>query len=214
MADEKDPAANSDTSPTEYTFEDVVLPHLDAAYRLARWLTGNEHDAEDMVQDASLRAIRYFRTFSGGNSRAWFLRIVRNTCYSSRRYKSQPTPDVFDEEHHSSRHEAMDPERLMLRSDNVVLIERAMKDLPKRFRELLVLRELEDFSYQELADVLGVPIGTVMSGLSRARHAFRLALTRQLSPGRSGAGTAHSRQRDEYMSDDVHRLECRLSDGD
>jgi RNA polymerase sigma-70 factor, ECF subfamily len=168
---ETDPAA-------EYTFEDVVLPHLDAAYRLARWLTGNAHDAEDIVQDACLRAIRYFKTFSGGNSRAWFLRIVRNTCYSSRGRNARPAFDLFDEEHHGGSDDAMDPERLMLRTDNVRLIERAMNDLPERFRELLTLRELEDFSYQELSEVLEIPIGTVMSGLSRARHAFRLALTR------------------------------------
>jgi RNA polymerase sigma factor (sigma-70 family) len=173
--------SNTETDPAaEYTFEDVVLPHLDAAYRLARWLTRNEHDAEDVVQDACVRAIRYFRTFSGGNSRAWFLRIVRNTCYSARGRKAQPILEVFDEEYHGSRYDAADPERLMLRSDNVVLIERALKELPDRFRELLVLRELEDLSYQELADVLGVPMGTVMSGLSRARHALRLALTRQM----------------------------------
>ena len=167
-----------------HTFDEVVLPHLDAAYRLARWLTRNEHDAEDVVQDAALRAIRYIGTFSGGNARAWFLKIVRNTCYSSRgRRSAAPALDVFDEAQHSGQiasQDPVDPERLMLRADNTVLIERAMKDLPERFRELLVLRELEDLSYQELADVLGIPIGTVMSGLSRARHALRLALGREL----------------------------------
>jgi RNA polymerase sigma-70 factor, ECF subfamily len=167
-----------------YTFDEVVLPHLDAAYRLARWLTRNEHDAEDIVQDAALRAIRYIRTFSGGNARAWFLRIVRNTYYSSRgRRPGAPALDVFDEAQHSGQigpQDPMDAEHLLLRADNAVLIERAMKDLPERFRELLVLRELEDLSYQELAEVLAIPIGTVMSGLSRARHAFRLALSREL----------------------------------
>lgn len=162
------------------SFDDVVLPHLDAAYRLARWLIGNEHDAEDIVQEASLRAIRYFRTFSGGNGRAWFLRIVRNMYYSWRGHKLQPPIDVFDEEQHSGTQDSMNPETQLLQAANVVLIEHALKDLPERFRELLVLRELEGLSYQELAGVLGIPIGTVMSGLSRARQSFRRALNRQL----------------------------------
>ena len=155
------------------SFEDVVLPHLDAAYRLAKWLTRNEHDAEDVVQEASLRAFRYFRTFSGGNGRAWFLRIVRNTCYGWRGHTFQERTDPFDEEQHRSDRPATDPETLLLQTDDVALIERVMSKLPARFRELLVLRELEGLSYRELADVMGVPVGTVMSGLSRARQAFR-----------------------------------------
>jgi RNA polymerase sigma-70 factor (ECF subfamily) len=158
------------------TFEDVVLPHLDAAYRLARWLVASEHDAEDVVQEACLRALRYFRTFSGGNSRAWFLRIVRNTCYGWHSQTRQVATDVFDEELHSATAPPIDPETLALRAADVALIEDAMRHLPGRFRELLVLRELEGLSYQELADVLGIPIGSVMSGLSRARQAFRCAL--------------------------------------
>jgi RNA polymerase sigma-70 factor (ECF subfamily) len=162
------------------TLESVVLPNLDAAYRLARWLAGNQQDAEDIVQEASLRAIRYFRTFSGGNGRAWFLRIVRNTCYSWRGDKPQAPVDEFDEEQHSNVRDAMNPETLLLHAADVALVKRAMNDLPDRFRELLVLRELEGLTYQELADVLAIPIGTVMSGLSRARHALHGALTRQL----------------------------------
>ena len=162
------------------SFEDVVLPHLDAGYRLARWLMRNEHDAEDVVQDASLRAFRYFRTFSGGNGRAWFLSIVRNLCFSWRGRGLEPTTDVFDEEQHSSAHQAMNPESLMLQAADVQLIKHTLSNLPHRFREMLVLRELEGLSYQELADVLGVPVGTVMSGLSRARQAFRRALDAQL----------------------------------
>jgi len=163
-----------------WTFEEVVLPHLDAAYRLARWLTGNEHDAEDVVQEASLRAIQYFRSFSGGDGRAWFLRIVRNVCYSWRGRSVQPGTDVFDEEQHSDPELTVDPEMLLLHEDHVVLVEDAMRELPDRFRELLVLREIEGLSYQELAGVLQIPIGTVMSGLSRARQAFRRAVTLQL----------------------------------
>jgi len=168
-------------------FEDVVLPHLDAAYRLARWLMRNEEDAEDVVQEASLRAFRYFRTFNGGNGRAWYLRIVRNTCHGWRGFGAQAPTDPFDEERHSSTQSASDPESLLLHTDDVRLIERAMRDLPERFRDLLVLRELEGLSYRELADALGIPIGTVMSGLSRAREGFRAALDdilRQQAAGR------------------------------
>jgi RNA polymerase sigma-70 factor (ECF subfamily) len=161
-------------------FEDIVLPHLDSAYRLARWLVGNEHDAEDAVQEACVRALRYFRTYSGGNSRAWFLRIVRNTCYGWHVHPGQPATDVFDEAQHSETHVPADPETLLLHAANVEIIERALSQLPDRFRELLVLRELEGFSYRELADVLDIPIGSVMSGLSRARHAFRRALETRL----------------------------------
>ena len=151
------------TAPTVESFDEVVLPHLDAAYRLARWLMRNEHDAEDVVQEASLRAFRYFRTFAGGNGRAWFLRIVRNTCCGWRGHGVQALTDPFDEEQHSSAQPASDPETLLLQTDDVTLIERAMSNLPDRFRELLVLRELEGLSYRELADVMGIPIGTVMS---------------------------------------------------
>ena len=162
------------------SFDEVVLPNLDAAYRVARWLIRNEHDAEDVVQEASLRAFRYFRTFTGGNGRAWFLRIVRNTCWSCRGHSVQAPTDPFDEEQHSSAQPASDPETLLLHTDDVTLIKQAMSTLPDRFRELLVLRELEDLSYRELADVMGIPMGTVMSGLSRARQAFRRALNNQL----------------------------------
>jgi RNA polymerase sigma-70 factor, ECF subfamily len=168
------------------SFDAVVLPHLDAALRLARWLVGNEHDAEDVVQDASLRAFRYFRTFTGGNGRAWFLRIVRNTCYG-RRVLSHAPSDPFDEEHHSGARPALDPEALLLQTDDAALVERAMRRLPDRSHELLVLRELEGLSYQEVADAMGIPCGTVMSGLSRARQAFRGAVTDELK--RSGAPT-------------------------
>ena len=165
------------------SFDEVVLPHLDAAYRLARWLMRNEEDAEDVVQEASLRAFRYFRTFTGGNARGWFLRIVRNTCWSSCASFHAAT-DPFDEEQHSSTQPASDPETLLLQTDDVALIQRAMRNLPDRFRELLVLRELEGLSYRELADVMGIPMGTVMSSLSRARQAFRGALNNEVK--RSG----------------------------
>jgi RNA polymerase sigma-70 factor (ECF subfamily) len=157
------------------SFDDVVLPHLDAACRLARWLMRNEHDAEDVVQEASLRAFRYFRTFTGGDGRAWFLRIVRNACAGWRSRRFQAVTDPFDEEQHRSDRSASDPETLLLQTDDATLIARAMRNLPGRFHQLLVLRELEGLSYRELADVMGIPMGTVMSRLSRARHSSSIS---------------------------------------
>ena len=176
---------NSTSSPIGDTFDEVVLPQLAAAHRLARWLMRNEDDAEDAVQEASLRALRYFNTFSGGNSRAWFLRIVRNTCCGQGAGFRAPT-DPFDEEQHSGAQPSSDPETLLLQTDDAASIARAMRRLPDRFHRLLVLRELEGRSYRELADVMEIPIGTVMSRLSRAREALRGALDCELrQPGAS-----------------------------
>lgn len=161
------------------SFDEVVLPHLDAAKRLARWLMRNEHDAEDVVQEASLRALRYFRTFTGGNARAWFLKIVRNTCHGWRGNHGRAPTDPFDEERHSRDRRTLDPEALALLTEDVRLLEQALRDVPERLRELLVLRELEGQSYRELAASLGIPIGSVMSGLWRARQALRSALNNQ-----------------------------------
>jgi RNA polymerase sigma-70 factor (ECF subfamily) len=177
------------------TFDEVVLPHLDVAYRLARWLMRNEHDAEDVVQEASLRAFRYFRTFTGGDGRAWFLRIVRNTCAGWRGHRSNGLTDPFDEEQHHSAQTGSDPEALLLQTDDATLIARAMHNLPDRLHQLLVLRELEGLSYRELADVMGVPMGTVMSRLSRARQALRGALDTELNPSVISA-TPHVREQE------------------
>jgi len=166
------------------SFDEVVVPHLSAARRLARWMMRNEHDAEDVVQEASLRAFRYFRTFTGGNGRAWFLQIVRNTCHGWRDRDVDALTDVFDEEQHHPLGPAPDPETLLLQTDDATLVERVMRNLPDRFRRLLVLRELEGLSYRELTGVMGMPMGSVMSGLSRARQAFRGALRNELQ--RSG----------------------------
>jgi RNA polymerase sigma-70 factor, ECF subfamily len=177
------------------SFDDVVLPHLDAAYRLARWLMRDEHDAEDVLQEASLRALRYFRTFVGGDGRAWFLRIVRNTCYGWRSHRDQAPTDSFDEEQHSSERPQSDPETLLLQTDDARLIARALSSLPDHFHQLLVLRELEGLSYRELSDVIGIPMGTVMSRLSRAREALRGALDTELpQPGISSR--PHSREQE------------------
>jgi RNA polymerase sigma-70 factor (ECF subfamily) len=166
--------------PSRPSFDEVVLPHLTAARRLARWLLRNEHDAEDALQEAALRAFRYFGTFSGGDGRAWFLSIVRNTCRGWRMRPSDAAMDPFDEEQHGSGPCAFDPELLMHHHDAAVLIARAMSHMPDRVRELLVLREVEGLSYRELADVMRLPMGTVMSRLSRARAAFRGAMTATL----------------------------------
>ena len=154
------------------SFERSVLPHLDAGYRLARWLTHNDQDAEDAVQEAALRAFRYFETFDGRDARSWFLRIVRNACHSAHARKPPPH-ESFDEEHHPAAHDVGDPEALASRTDDAAFITRVLNSLPERFRTVLVLREVEGLSYRELADVIGIPTGTVMSSLSRARRAFR-----------------------------------------
>jgi RNA polymerase sigma-70 factor (ECF subfamily) len=167
------------------TFEDVVLPHLDAGYRLACWLLRSEGDAEDVVQESALRALRYFRTFVGGNGRAWFLRIVRHTCWSSRSGVAPGPTDPFDEQRHGVERSVSDPEALLIQIDTAALIDRALRELPDRFRELFVLRELEGLSYRELARVFDIPMGTVMSGLYRARRALRMALA---EPRQSAAG--------------------------
>ena len=162
------------------SFDDVVVPHLAAGYRLACWLLRNEDDAEDVVQEASLRAFRYFRTFTGGNGRAWFLRIVRNTCCSWRGRRVPGEIDPFDEEQHSREDTVCDPETLLVRRATAAAIDQALDHLPTRFRQLIVLREMEGLTYREVADAMGIPMGTVMSGLSRARRALRGALHQHL----------------------------------
>ena len=159
------------------SFDDVILPHLDAAYNLARWLVRNGHDAEDVVQDAYLRAFQYFGTFHGGNARAWLLAIVRNTYFRwlQKNRAQQPAAD-FDEEIHSDAREGSTPETLLLQRDDSKWLEQAMRTLPVRFRELLVLRGLEGLSYREISEVVDIPIGTVMSRLFRAREALRALL--------------------------------------
>ena len=145
-------------SAVDASFDEVVVPHLNAARRLARWMMRNEHDAEDVVQEASLRALRYFETFAGGNGRAWFLQIVRNTCHGWRGRDVDALTDPFDEEQHHSLGPSPDPETLLLQTDDATLVERVMRNLPDRFRRLLVLRELEGLSYRELTGVTGMPV--------------------------------------------------------
>jgi RNA polymerase sigma-70 factor (ECF subfamily) len=193
------PPGSATTPVPGESFDDVVLPHLDVAYRLARWLMRNEQDAQDVVQEASLRAFRYFRTFTGGDGRAWFLRIVRNTCCGWRSRRFEALTDPFDERQHCSGRPTSDPETLLLQTDDASLIARAMRNLPNRFHQLLVLRELEGLSYRELSDVMGIPMGTVMSSLSRARQALRGALENELKPSGVSART-HAEEREAVLA--------------
>ncbi len=160
------------------SFEQAVLPHLDAAYNLARWLTRNEQDAEDVVQEAYLRAFRFFAGFRGGDARAWLLKIVRNTCYTWL-HANRPLQDAaeFDENLFPPDSRALNPEEVVLQNDSRTLVRRALERLAPNYREVLVLRELEGMSYKEIADITGMPAGTVMSSLSRARDRLRQVLT-------------------------------------
>jgi len=160
-------------------FEQTVLPHLDAAHNLARWLTRNDHDAEDLVQMAFVRAVRFFDTYQGGNARAWLLTIVRNTFYSSLRADPQDE-QVFDEDLHSPLSDWSGPEQNQNRADTSRIVNQALEHLPTSFREVLILKEMEEMSYREIADMAGIPIGTVMSRLARAR---KLLLTYLSSAG-------------------------------
>lgn len=172
--------AQHDSVATVETFDDVVLSHLDVAYRLARWIVRNDHDAEDAVQEAALHAFRYSRTFTGGNSRAWFLKIVRHTCQAWRQRNKGTYSEPFQEERDVDQSHSDELETPALQGADAALIERALGTLSDRFRSLLVLRELEGLSYQELADVMEMPMGSVMSALSRARQALRQVLLDEL----------------------------------
>jgi RNA polymerase sigma-70 factor, ECF subfamily len=159
-------------------FEQAVLPHLDAAYNLARWMMRNEQDAQDVAQEAYLRAFRFFSGFRGGDARAWLLKIVRNTCYTWL-HINRPLQDAdeFDENFFPPDSHAPNPEEVVLQNDSDILVRRALEMLPANSREVLILRELEGMSYKEIADITGMPVGTVMSSLSRARGRLRQVLT-------------------------------------
>jgi len=162
-------------------FEQAILPHLDAAYNLARWLTRNDHDAQDMVQDASLRAFKFFDGFHGVDARAWLLTIVRNTCYTwleqNRRGQAMTS---FDEEIHTVEEDALNPSALALKSGDREMLKQSLEQLPAEFREVIVLRDLEELSYKQIAEVINVPLGTVMSRLARARARLKGILCSRL----------------------------------
>jgi RNA polymerase sigma factor (sigma-70 family) len=162
-------------SQDQLRFEALVLPHLDAAFNLARWLLRSPSDAEDAAQEAMLRAYRFFSGFHGGDVRAWLLQIVRNTCYSSlEKSRFAQSTAEFDEELHSQP--GPSPEALAIAGDERRRLARALESLPPRFREVIVLRELEGCSYKEIATITSIPIGTVMSTLSRARRQLQMTL--------------------------------------
>ena len=166
-------------------FEEVVLPHLDAAFNYARGLTKSEADAEDVVQDAAARALRFFSSLRNDDARSWLLTIVRNTWYA--RFSKVGSADrhtVLDEMQDDHPDEQLDPEALVIQRQAVERVQRAIEELPVEFREVIVLRELEGLSYKEIAAVVGVPIGTVMSRLARWRAA----------PGALGSGARAGRR--------------------
>jgi RNA polymerase sigma-70 factor (ECF subfamily) len=164
------------------SFEALMLPHLDAAHNLARWLLRNEQDAQDVVQEAFLRAFKSFSGFHGSDGRAWLLTIVRNTSYTL--LKKNGVADLtspFDEEIHASGHESVSPATILEHYEDAELIREAMDELPAEFREILALRHQEGLSYKEIADIAQIPSGTVMSRLARARAKLKEYLAARMS---------------------------------
>ncbi len=164
-------------------FKHIILPHLEAAYNLARWLLRNDHDAEDVVQEALIRAFRFFDGFSGQNPRAWLLKVVRNSAYTFlHQNRARELGTEFDEELHANRaspcRNSETPEALLVRSAQQRFLNEAVEALPVEFREVFVLREMEGLSYKEIAEMARIPIGTVMSRLSRARRKLQAAVGR------------------------------------
>ena len=181
------------------TFEEAFMPHVDAAYNVARWLTRNDMDAQDVVQEALLRALKFFHRFHGDDGRAWLLKIVRNTSYTwLKQNRGKELPIELDENIYLNETDAHNPEANLLKKDQKQKIFEAMQELPHKLREVLILREFEEISYKEIAAIAGIPVGTVMSRLARARrkllasisgdvvlparlaHAFRRQRTEQL----------------------------------
>jgi RNA polymerase sigma factor (sigma-70 family) len=166
-----------DREDSKTRFANVVIPHLDDAYGLARWVMGNRADAEDVVQEACLRALRGIAGFTGGNQRAWVLAIVRNAAYDSLRKNRSPTVVHLDDleavERMQTRDDALsagdNPEAALIARTDEAGLEAAIAGLPTVFRETLVLRDVQGLDYREIATITGVPIGTVMSRLARAR---------------------------------------------
>ena len=168
-------------------FERVVQPHLDAAYNLARWLTRNDHDAEDVTQEACTRAFRFIDSFHGGNAKTWLLTIVRRTCYTwLEKHRAGKNTTMFDEDLHSIGVSDLDggngsasgsPETLLLQNADLRRLGECLEQLPREFREAVVLRELEGMTYKEISAITDVPLGTVMSRLARGRGLLQQKLS-------------------------------------
>jgi len=162
-------------------FEQSIMPHMNAAYNLARWLAGNEPDAQDVVQEAYLRAFKFLSGFRGGDSRSWLLRIVRNSFYDwLKRNRREETGKLFEDELEQAADPSATPDSSLLEKTDNELLHEAIAELPVEFREILVLRELEGFSYKEIAEVADVPLGTVMSRLARAREHLKTLVIQRL----------------------------------
>jgi len=159
-------------------FEELALPHMEAAYNLARWLTGNNHDAEDVVQESYLRALKFFASFRGENGKPWLLTIVRNTCYTwLRRNRMNEITTDLEEEVQLADTTSVSPEAMLLAAARTESVQRALEELPVEFREIVILRELEGLSYKEIAEIAAIPVGTVMSRLARARARLQKLLS-------------------------------------
>ena len=158
------------------SFEHDALPHLNSVYNVARWLTRNDQDAEDIVQEVYLRALRSYHRFRGGDARPWLLKIARNTYYTWRNQNRSHPPTALNEEAETHDPHCASPEEALALKSGAVLLRRAIEALPARCREVLILRELEEMSYKEISSVAGVPIGTVMSRISRGRACLRQSL--------------------------------------
>jgi RNA polymerase sigma-70 factor (ECF subfamily) len=158
-------------------FESLVLPHLDAAYNLSRWLARDAGDAQDVVQEAMLRALRYFDSFHGSDARVWLLTIVRHTYYTMRsKHRQDDLHAELDDDLHPLADESPSPETLTLLAVDVGALRAALERMPPPLREVIVLRELEECSYKEIAAIIEQRIGTVMSRLARARERLRAEL--------------------------------------
>ena len=163
------------------SFEALMLPHLDAAHNLAKWLLRSEQDAQDVVQEAYLRAFKSFGGFHGPNGRAWLLKVVRNTSYTLlKKNRAVDLTTTFDEEIHASGHDSASPATILEHAEDAELIRKAMEELPVESREILTLRHQEGLSYKEIADVAQIPPGTVMSRLARARAKLKECLAAQI----------------------------------
>lgn len=179
-------------------FQQLALPHLDAAYNLARWLSGNTADADDVVQEAFMRALRFFDSFRGDSARPWLLAIVRRTWYTEwhRRASSHEVAsfdDTIDDAPIDGWSEAVaDPETLMIRAQDSRIVNAALTQLPVEFREVLILRELEALSYREIAAITDLPLGTVMSRIARARRKLATLLLGQRQPSEARSQTTRA----------------------